>query len=165
MRTKRKDVNTITTKRYFARYWQLYLMLLLPLLYFLVFKYAPMIGNVLAFRRYRPGMGAWGTEWVGLAYFRRFFGDPAFWRAFRNTLVLSLINLVINFPIPIIFAILVNEIRHLAFKRVVQTVSYMPRFISTVVVIAILGELLSPSSGIINILRERLFGLEAIYFM
>ncbi|MFA6680945.1 MAG: ABC transporter permease subunit [Sphaerochaeta sp.] len=165
MRKKRKDVNTITTKKYFARYWQLYLMLLLPLLYFLVFKYAPMIGNVLAFRRYRPGMGAWGTEWVGLTYFRRFFGDPAFWRAFRNTLILSLINLVINFPIPIIFAILVNEIRHLAFKRVVQTVSYMPRFISTVVVIAILGELLSPSSGIINILRERLFGLEAIYYM
>jgi len=165
MRAKKDTVNTISTKKYFTRYWQLYLMLVLPLLYFLVFKYAPMVGNVLAFRRYRPGMGAWGTEWVGLQYFRRFFEDPAFWRAFRNTLVLSLLNLVINFPIPILFAILVNEVRHLAFKKVVQTVSYMPRFISTVVVIAILGELLSPSSGIINILRGKLFGLDAIYYM
>ena len=165
MKAEKKDVNAISHKKYFARYWQLYLMLVLPLLYFLVFKYAPMVGNVLAFRRYRPGMGAWGTEWVGLAYFKRFFEDPAFWRAFRNTLVLSLLNLVVNFPIPILFAILVNEVRHLAFKKVVQTVSYMPRFISTVVVIAILGELLSPSSGIINILREKLFGLDAIYFM
>ncbi len=165
MKAEKNAGNTISPRKYVARYWQLYLMLVLPLLYFLVFKYAPMVGNVLAFRRYRPGMGAWGTEWVGLQYFRRFFGDPAFWRAFRNTLVLSLLNLVINFPIPILFAILVNEVRHLAFKKVVQTVSYMPRFISTVVVIAILGELLSPSSGIINLLRERLFGLDAIYFM
>ncbi|MDY0288110.1 MAG: ABC transporter permease subunit [Sphaerochaeta sp.] len=165
MKTYKREATTITAKKYFLRYWQLYLMLVLPLLYFLVFKYAPMVGNVLAFRRYRPGMGAWGTEWVGLDYFKRFFADPAFWRAFRNTLVLSLLNLVVNFPIPILFAILVNEMRHLAFKKVVQTVSYMPRFISTVVVIAILGELLSPSSGIINILRERLFGLDAIYFM
>ncbi|HAF86482.1 MAG TPA: protein lplB, partial [Sphaerochaeta sp.] len=153
MKAEKNAGNTISPRKYVARYWQLYLMLVLPLLYFLVFKYAPMVGNVLAFRRYRPGMGAWGTEWVGLQYFRRFFGDPAFWRAFRNTLVLSLLNLVINFPIPILFAILVNEVRHLAFKKVVQTVSYMPRFISTVVVIAILGELLSPSSGIINLLR------------
>ena len=165
MKAEKNSGNTISPRKYVARYWQLYLMLVLPLLYFLVFKYAPMVGNVLAFRRYRPGMGAWGTEWVGLQYFRRFFGDPAFWRAFRNTLVLSLLNLVINFPIPILFAILVNEVRHLAFKKVVQTVSYMPRFISTVVVIAILGELLSPSSGIINLLRERLFGLDAIYYM
>jgi len=140
-------------------------MMAVPLLYFVVFKYVPMFGNVLAFRRYRPGMGPFGTEWVGLAYFRRFFHDPAFWRAFRNTLVLSLLNLVVNFPIPIIFAILINEVRNLYFKKFVQTVSYMPRFVSTVVVIAILGELLSPSSGIINLVLHRLFGMKSIYFM
>ncbi len=140
-------------------------MMVLPLLYFLVFKYVPMLGNVLAFRRYRPGMGPFGTEWVGLTYFSRFWSDPAFWRAFRNTLILSILNLVVNFPIPILFAILLNEVHLLAFKKVVQTVSYMPRFISTVVVIAILGELLSPSSGIINQLRQQLFGKEALYFM
>ena len=150
---------------YIARYWQLYAMMVLPLLYFLVFKYVPMLGSVLAFRRYRPGMGPFGTEWVGLTYFSRFWSDPAFWRAFRNTLVLSLLNLVVNFPIPILFAILLNEVHILPFKKVVQTVSYMPRFISTVVVIAILGELLSPSSGIINILRQQVFSKEALYFM
>src|SRR5690554_6683693 len=153
------------TKAYLFRYWQLYAMLIIPFLYFLLFKYVPLFGNVLAFRRYRPGMGPFGTNWVGLQYFKRFWGDPAFWRAFRNTLVLSLINLVINFPIPILFAILLNEVHLLPFKKLVQTVSYMPRFISTVVVIAILGELLSPSTGMINILRMSLFGKKAIYFI
>jgi len=155
----------ISRRSYFARYWQLYAMMVLPLLYFLVFKYVPMLGSVLAFRRYRPGMGPFGTEWVGLTYFARFWSDPAFWRAFRNTLILSLLNLVVNFPIPILFAILLNEVHWLPFKKVVQTVSYMPRFISTVVVIAILGELLSPSSGIINLLRQQVFGRQALYFM
>lgn len=160
-----KQGKQLPRKSYFARYWQLYAMMALPLIYFLVFKYVPMLGSVLAFRRYRPGMGPFGTEWVGLTYFSRFWSDPAFWRAFRNTLVLSILNLVVNFPIPILFAILLNEVHILPFKKVVQTVSYMPRFISTVVVIAILGELLSPSSGIINLLRQHLFGKEALYFM
>ncbi len=160
-----KQGKQLPRKSHFARYWQLYAMMVLPLLYFLVFKYVPMLGSVLAFRRYRPGMGPFGTEWVGLTYFSRFWSDPAFWRAFRNTLVLSILNLVVNFPIPILFAILLNEVHILPFKKVVQTVSYMPRFISTVVVIAILGELLSPSSGIINLLRQHLFGKEALYFM
>lgn len=146
------------------KYWQLYAMMVLPLLYFIIFKYLPMFGNVLAFRRYRPGMSPFGTEWVGLRYFRLFFKDPAFWNAFKNTLVLSLLNLVINFPIPIIFALLLNEIRNRFFKKAVQTISYMPRFISTVVVIAMCGEILSPSSGIVNIIRMHL-GKEPIYFM
>ncbi len=156
---------TEKAKAYFFRYWQLYVMLIIPFLYFLLFKYVPLFGNVLAFRRYRPGMGPFGTDWVGMQYFKRFWGDPAFWRAFRNTLVLSLLNLAINFPIPIFFAILLNEVHILPFKKVVQTVSYMPRFISTVVVIAILGELLSPSTGIVNILRMNLLGQKAIYFI
>ncbi len=160
-----KQGKQLPKKSYFVRYWQLYAMMALPLIYFLVFKYVPMLGSVLAFRRYRPGMGPFGTEWVGLTYFSRFWSDPAFWRAFRNTLVLSILNLVVNFPIPILFAILLNEVHILPFKKVVQTISYMPRFISTVVVIAILGELLSPSSGIINLLRQHLFGKEALYFM
>ena len=155
----------ISTRPHYHRYWQLYAMMVVPLIYFILFKYVPMFGNVLAFRRYRPGMGPFGTEWVGLQYFRRFAQDPAFWRAFRNTITLSLMNLVVNFPIPIIFAILLNELRNLRFKKIVQTVSYMPRFISTVVVIAILGELLSPSSGIINLFLKRFFDMDPIYFM
>lgn len=150
---------------HFRRYWQLYAMLVLPVIYFIIFKYVPMAGNVLAFRRYRPGLGPYGTEWVGLRYFDKFMGDRAFWQAFTNTLVLSLLNLAINFPIPIIFAVMLNEVRHLRFKKLVQTVSYMPRFISTVVVIAIMSELLSPSTGLVNKFLHDVFGKEPIYFM
>ena len=124
-------------RKHLKRYWVLYAMLVLPVAYYIVFKYVPMVGNVLAFRRYRPGKGPFGTEWT-LRYFDRFLRDPMFWRALRNTLVLSIGNILINFPIPILFAILLNEVRAKKFKKFVQTVSYMPRFISTVVVIAIL---------------------------
>lgn len=151
--------------RHFRRYWQLYAMLLVPVLYFILFKYVPMFGNILAFRRYRPAMGPYGTDWVGFRYFQKFMSDASFWSAFRNTLVLSLLNLAINFPIPVIFAIMLNEVRALRFKRLVQTISYMPRFISTVVVIAILSELLSPSSGIINRYLQNTFGIAPTYFM
>ncbi|TLS48757.1 sugar ABC transporter permease [Paenibacillus antri] len=151
--------------RHFRRYWQLYVMLVIPLVHFLLFKYAPLVGNILAFRRFRPGMGPFGTDWVGFAYFERFFGDPSFWRAFGNTLVLSFGNILINFPIPIIFALLLYEVRNARFRKFVQTISYMPRFISTVVVIAILGEILSPSSGLLNRILEQVFGMEPIYFV
>lgn len=164
-----KPQPAITDRRSFGRhvkrYWQLYAMFLLPLCYFILFKYVPMFGNILAFRRYRPAMGPYGTEWVGLRYFSKFMGDASFWRAFRNTIVLSLINLVVNFPVPIIFAIMLNEVRALRFKKLVQTVSYMPRFISTVVVIAIVSELLSPSSGLVNRFLQDTFGLDPVYFM
>lgn len=156
---------TETLGRHISKYWALYAMMILPIIYFIVFKYVPMFGNILAFRRYRPGMGPFGTEWVGLRYFKLFFKDPAFWSAFKNTLYLSLLNLAVNFPLPIIFAILVNEIRSKKFKKVIQTISYMPRFISTVVVIAILGELLSPSSGLLNMLLKNVFHIDPIYFM
>ena len=139
-------------------------MMILPVLYFIIFKYVPMVGNILAFRRYRPGQGMFGTEWT-LRYFERFLKDPAFWRAFRNTLVVSLENLAINFPLPIIFAILLNEVRSKYLKKIVQTISYMPRFISTVVVIAIMNEVLSPSTGLLNNFLHNVFGMTPIYFM
>lgn len=149
---------------HFKRYWELYLMMVLPILYFIVFKYAPMVGNVLAFRRYRPGMGPYGTQWVGFKYFKQFMGDPAFWNALKNTLLLSLGNLSVNFVVPIIFAIMLNELTSLKFKKLVQTVSYMPRFISTVVVVSIMNEMLSPSSGIVNRFLQDVFGMAPIYF-
>lgn len=155
----------ISAKRYFINHWQLYAMLLLPLAYFLLFKYVPMFGNILAFRRFRPLTGPYGVSWVGFRYFEQFLGMPDFWRAFSNTLTLSLMNLVLNFPVPIIFAILLNELRSLRFKKLVQTVSYMPRFISTVVVISILTELLSPSSGALNRLLQSLTGQPPVYYM
>ena len=152
-------------KRYLGQYWQFYAMLIVPLAYFILFKYVPMFGNILAFRRFRPLTGPYGVSWVGLRYFKQFLGQPQFWNAFRNTLTLSAINLAVNFPIPILFAILLNELQSLKFKKLVQTVSYMPRFISTVVVISILTELLSPSSGMITRLLKNTFGIEPIYYM
>lgn len=152
-------------RRYLNNYWQLYLMMLLPLAYFILFKYVPMFGNILAFRRFRPLTGPYGVRWEGFRYFEMFLKDEGFLRAFRNTLELSLLNLIINFPVPIIFAVLLNEVRNLRFKKLVQTVSYMPRFISTVVVISILTELLSPSSGALNRLLQSVFGTQPIYYM
>lgn len=151
-------------KRYLQKYWVLYAMMILPIIYFIVFKYLPMFGNVLAFRRYRPGMSPWGVEWVWFRYFERFLQDPAFWNAFKNTFILSFLNILINFPLPIIFAILLSEVRAKYFKKVVQTISYMPRFISTVVIIAILSEILSPSSGLLNRFLVDIFGIDPIYF-
>ncbi|NMA85159.1 MAG: sugar ABC transporter permease [Epulopiscium sp.] len=169
---KEKEKKTLLMKsnqqswsRHLRRYWQLYTMMALPMLYFIIFKYVPLFGNILAFRRYRPGMGPYGVGWVGLRYFKSFMQDPIFWRAFRNTLILSFGNLIINLPLPILFAILLNEVSNLKFKKLVQTVSYMPRFISTVVVIAILNELLSPSSGLLNNFLSTAFGMRPIYFM
>lgn len=139
--------------------------MLVPFIFLIVFKYMPMFGNVLAFRRYRPLTGPYGVRWEGLRYFSMFLKEENFWRAFGNTLTLSVMNLLINFPIPIVFAIFLNELRNLHFKKLVQTVSYMPRFISTVVVISILTELLSPSGGALNRLIQRLFGLPPVYYM
>lgn len=168
-RTKNASVPTRSRKepmpRHFRRYWQLYAMMFLPVVYFILFKYVPMFGNVLAFRRYRPAMGPYGTDWVGLRYFAMFMKDASFWKALRNTLTLSVINLIVNFPIPVVFAVMLNEVRALRFKKLVQTVSYMPRFISTVVVVAILGELLSPSSGIVNQFLKSALDMQPVYFM
>jgi len=133
----------------FRKYWQLYIMLAVPLAYFLLFRYGPMFGAVLAFRWYRPGYPL-GVEWRGLEYFEIFMRDPQYWRAFINSISLSLLGLVINFPGPIIFAILLNEIRKKKFKKLVQTISYMPRFMSTVVVVSFLSTLLMPITGIVN---------------
>ena len=148
---------------YWKQYWVMYAMLALPVAYYIIFRYIPMAGNVLAFRKYVPGKGMFGVEWT-TRYVKRFLKDPVFWKAFKNTLTLSVTNLVINFPIPIIFAIALNELRSEGFKKFAQTASYIPRFVSTVVVIAILNEFLSPSSGFLNMLLKE-FGIEPIYFM
>lgn len=138
--------------------------MLLPVIYFIIFKYVPMFGNILAFRRHRPGMSPFGTDWVGLKYFGMFLKDPSFWGAFRNSFTLAVSNLVINFPIPIIFALLLNEVCTLKYKKIVQTVTYMPRFVSTVVVVSFITEILSPSSGIVNYFMKTAFDMEPIFF-
>ena len=136
-----------------------------PLVYFILFKWVPVLGNVLAFRRYRPLTGPYGVSWVGIRYFKQFLSQPQFWNAFRNTLILAVLNLLVNFPLPILFALLLNEMRTSRFRSLVQTVSFMPRFISTIVVISILTLLLSPSGGLITRLMRECFGRPPVYYM
>ena len=111
----------------------LYLMLLIILVYFLIFHYAPMAGLIMAFEDYAPAKGPFRSEWVGFENFRVFFSGPFVGRLIRNTVLLGLLDLVVNFPAPIIFALLLNEIKQQAYKKVIQTISYMPYFISAVV--------------------------------
>lgn len=142
----------------------LYIFLILPIIYFVVFKYIPMFGNIIAFRKYVPGQSYFGVSWEGFRYFEMFLKDEAFWNAFKNTVVLSGISLPICFPIPIIFSLLLNELMQKKFKKVVQSVTIIPRFLSVVVVVAMMNAMLSPSTGIVNRIIEY-FGGEAIYFM
>lgn len=148
----------------FQKYHQLYLMLAVPILYFIIFKYVPMAGNILAFRKYDAGGSIFGSKWVGLKYFELFITDPYFWNVFKNTLVLSVLNFLIGFPIPILFALLLNEVQNSWCKKFVQTVSYLPKFFSTVVVVGMMSVLLSPTNGLINQMLAK-FGIASIYFM
>ncbi|MCD8398935.1 MAG: ABC transporter permease subunit [Lachnospiraceae bacterium] len=149
--------------RHIRKYWQWYSMMLIPLVYYIIFRYVPMAGNIIAFRHYRAGSSIFGDEWSGLKYFNQFVRDSNFWRAFRNTLILNFEYLIISFPITIVFALLLNEIKNTRFKKVVQTISYLPHFISMVIVAGMVREILS-TSGPINTLITSMGG-NAIQFI
>lgn len=144
--------------------WQLYAMLLPALIYAILFLYKPMYGVQIAFRNYNFADGITGSPWVGLSNFTRLFHSYWFPVILKNTLTLSLLSLVLTFPLPIIFALMLNELRNEKVKRTIQTVSYAPHFISTVVMCGMLILFLNPTSGIINIFIK-MFGGEAIAFM
>lgn len=151
---KKKQVNSqgrVNMSRHLKKEWQIYSLLLIPILYFIVFKYVPMLGNIIAFRKYTGGSNIFGEKWVGLRYFRQFMRDPSFWRAFRNTLFLSISYLLVRFPITLIFALLLNEIRNIKWKKFVQTVSYLPHFISMVIIAGMIKEFVSLSGPINHI--------------
>ena len=136
----------------FRDYWQLYLMLLIPLVLTIIYKYIPMYGIQIAFRDYKASRGMFGSPWVGLKWFERFFRAPNCVRMIRNTVLLSLYSLLWSFPIPIILALMINQLRFARLKRTVQTVLYAPHFISTMVVCGMLRVFLSPSGGLINLI-------------
>lgn len=140
------------------RDWQLYSLLLLPVAYYVIFKYGPMLGNIIAFRKYVPGQSWLGTEWVGLKYFKMFVFDPNFWLKFRNTIVIGITSLIFGFPFPIILALLLNELKNIKFKKTIQTISYLPHFLSIVVVAGMIIDILSPSSGFVNRIAEAMTG-------
>jgi len=149
--------------RHVRRNWRMYSFLLIPVLYYIIFRYIPMFGNIIGFRRYRAGSSIFGDEWSGLKYFNQFMSDQSFWRAFKNTLTLNISYLLVRFPATLIFALLLNEIKWMPWKKFVQTVSYLPHFISMVVVAGMIKELLS-INGPINALLTSL-GKDAISFI
>ena len=149
--------------KYMRKYWQYYLLLIVPIIYYIVIRYIPMAGNIIAFRRYRAGHSIFGDEWSGFKYFKQFIGDTSFWRAFKNTLVLNVSYLLVRFPLTLIFALLLSEIKNIYWKKFVQTVSYLPHFISIVIVTGMIRELLS-TNGPVNALIKHL-GYEPISFI
>lgn len=142
----------------------LLLMTLPGIIYFLLFHYFPMYGILIAFKDYSATKGVWGSTWVGFRWFEEFFNSIYAWRLIKNVLLINLYHLIWSFPIPIIFALLLNEVRLKRFKRVVQTVSYMPHFISVVVISGMVITFLSPNEGIVNVILGW-FGHEKINFM
>lgn len=150
-------------KKEMKKNWYYYVLLLLPFLYFILFKYGAMLGNIIAFRKFQYGGSIYGSEWVGLKYFKMFIYDPQFWRAFKNTIIISFYSIIFSFPLPIIFALLLNEFKNGLFKKTVQTISYLPHFISIVIIVGIAKEMLSPSSGIVNQILVS-FGYDSISF-
>lgn len=150
--------------RNLKKYWQYYILLLPALAYFLIFCYGPMYGAQIAFRDFNARDGITGSEWVGFEHFERFFRSPNFTRLLRNTFVISAYGLVAGFPLPIILALSLNELQNSKVKKVAQTITYAPYFISTVVMCGMIIAFTNPSTGIINKLIVALGG-EAIPFM
>ncbi|GAA1324629.1 ABC transporter permease subunit [Brachybacterium rhamnosum] len=144
-------------RRALRRDWPLYAMAALPLLFLLVFRYLPMAGNVIAFRRFRPGGSIFGDEWVGMRYVGMFIQDPAFWKVFANTAIIGGTTLLVCFPLPIILALMLNEVRRRHFKKIVQSISYLPHFLSVVIVVGMVYQLLS-LQGTANQIVEALGG-------
>lgn len=172
-----KSAQTLTTTRPVARpttFWSkvvkdfrrnkyIYLMLAPVVLYYLVFHYVPMYGAQIAFKDYIPARGIWGSPWIGFEHFQDFFRSIYFWRLIRNTLAINVLDIALGFPAPIILALLLNELTSERFKRTVQTITYMPHFISLVVVVGMVIDF-TARDGLINQLSA-LFGVQPIAFL
>ena len=163
-RTRNEHSHWGAAQRSLRRHWQWYLIMVPALLYFLIFKYIPMVNAVIAFKDYSVVKGIWGSPWAGFKHFNLFFDNPVFWTLLENTLGLSFYALLVGFPIPILLAIALNEIRDGLFKRLVQMVTYAPYFISTVVMVSMIMLLLAPRLGVFNQGLAAL-GLDPINFL
>ncbi|CAM2841294.1 MULTISPECIES: ABC transporter permease [Paenibacillus] len=148
MTSLRKESRLRTITALLRKDWQLYSLLILPIIYLIIFKYGPMLGNVIAFRRFVPGGSIFGETWVGFRYFQMFIQDPTFWKVFGNTLMLGGLALLFTFPVPIIFALLLNEVKSKRFKKFVQTASYLPHFLSIVIVAGMILQLTAVNGSI-----------------
>lgn len=155
-RNKYKGLAGFFNKR--KRGWQLYLMLLLPVIHLLIFRYQPMYGLQMAFRNFNPIHGFWSSQWVGLNHFQRFFNSHMFDRVMRNTLTISIYGLIAGFPFPIILALSLNYLMNKRYAKVIQTTTFLPFLISTVVFVGIITQFLDFRSGVLNNLLEPVLG-------
>jgi putative aldouronate transport system permease protein len=160
--TKQKKREDVKKKLFASR--QLYLFVLPAFLVIFIFSYIPMYGVIIAFKDYVPTLGVWGSPWVGMKHFERFFNSYYFWDLLKNTLGISVYSLVVGFPLPIILALALNEIKDGPWKKFSQTVTYAPNFISVVVMVGMILAFLNPSTGLINHALN-FFGIEPISFM
>ncbi|WP_210469764.1 sugar ABC transporter permease [Sporosarcina sp. 6E9] len=147
--SSRNESKVQRMRKNFSRNWQLYTFLIPALTYFIIFHYVPMYGVQIAFKDFYANLGITGSPWVGFEHFTRFFDSYYFWRLLKNTLILNIYGLLL-FPIPIIFALMLNELRNGAYKKWTQTLTYAPHFISVVVVVGMLVAFLDPITGIVN---------------
>lgn len=161
---KGKKVNRLCLKNAILKNWELYLLILPVISYFIIFHYLPMYGVQIAFKNFLVAKGIWGSPWIGFGHFERFFRSYHFWSLIKNTLGISVYQLVVGFPIPIILALMMNEVRSKTFKNAMQTITYAPHFLSTVVLVGMMTSFLSPKNGIINEIIKVLGG-EPIFFM
>ena len=150
--------------RLLRRDWQLLALAALPIVYFLVFHYQPMYGVQIAFKNFRADLGIAGSPWCGFDQFERLFNSAQFWTLIKNTLSLSFMQILIGFPVPILLAILLNQMKNQKYKRFIQSITYCPHFISTVVMVGMLYIFLSPRNGVINNIIQ-MFGGEPIFFL
>lgn len=151
-------------KARFVHNLDLYLIISIPLLVLLIYSYVPMLGIVIAFKNYRVFDGILDSKWVGLAHFRTLLSDPKFFSVLSNTMLINLFKFIFQFPLPIILALLLNEVRMGFVKRMTQTLTYLPHFLSWVVIAGIFVDILSPSTGVINAMLK-VFGLSPIAFL
>ena len=162
------SIRTARTKpRLFEKYFRyrvLFLMFLPVLVYYFVFQYLPMYGLIISFKNFRFLDGIWASPWVGLANFRDAFTSSEFWDVFQNTLIISALKLLVGFPAPLILALMLNEVRNHTYKRFVQTATYLPHFLSWVVLAGVTINFLSPSSGPVNMILKN-FGVNPVYFI
>jgi putative aldouronate transport system permease protein len=154
----------VTAHRNFLKNWDLYLLLFPAVVYYLIFCYTPMAGLVIAFKDYNVFTGIFESPWSGLDNFVKMVNIPGFWNIVRNTLLLNILTLVFSFPIPVILALMLNELRQVRYKKVVQSVLYLPHFMSWIVLIGIMSNLLSPQYGIVNAVIRQLGGRQ-IFFL
>jgi putative aldouronate transport system permease protein len=152
---------------YLKQSWMIYLMLALPMAFFLIFRYIPMTNIVIGFKDYNIFQGVWseGSPWVGFRWFQKAFATKDFLNALRNTIYLNLLDLIIGFPAPIILALLLNELVSKTYKKITQTVIYLPHFLSWIIVSSIASKLLAPTTGVVNIFLVENFGIGPIDFL